>query len=225
MSEWISTYLNIEPSHLYYAAAQTFYMIGWSLLIGALLGTALGVGVVFTRPNGLHPTRIIYTAFNAIINVFRSIPFVILLVFIAPLTRVIMGTRIGTRAALVPLVIFIAPYLARLIEQALLDVSPGIVEASQAMGATPWQSFRYFLLPEALPSLVLAIATGTIGLLGATAMAGAIGGGGVGDLALTYGYERFNNTLMVATVVILIVFVQAIQALGNSIARRIRIGG
>ena len=152
----------------------------------------------------------------------RSVPFIILLVFILPLTKLIVGTRIGTTAALVPLVIFIAPYLTRLFENSILDVDKGIIEAAQSMGASYFEIVRYFLLPEAKGSLILSITTGTIGLLGATAMAGVIGAGGVGDLALTYGYERLNFPLMLFTVVVLIIFVQIIQTIGNHFAFKIR---
>ncbi len=140
------------------------------------------------------------------INIVRSIPFVILLVAIMPITRAIVGTTIGSTAALVPLVVYISPYLARLMENSLLEVNPGILEAAEAMGASTWQVIRYFLLPETLGSIVLALTTGTIGLLGASAMAGYVGGGGVGDLALTYGYQRMNTPLMIFTVVVLVIF-------------------
>ena len=152
----------------------------------------------------------------------RSIPFIILLVFILPLTKAIVGTRIGTTAALVPLVVFIAPYLTRLFENSLLEVKQGIIEAAQAMGASYFEIVWYFLLPEAKGSLILSVTTGTIGLLGATAMAGAIGAGGVGDLALTYGYERLNFPLMLFTVIVLIIFVQIIQTIGNHYAAHSR---
>ncbi|MGN0779245.1 MAG: methionine ABC transporter permease, partial [Aristaeellaceae bacterium] len=165
---------------------------------------------------------VVYTIISAYINVVRSVPFVILLVTIMPLTRSIMGTTIGSKAALVPLVIYISPYLARLMENSLLEVSPGIIEAAQAMGATTLQVIRYFLVPEALASIVLALTTGAIGLLGASAMAGYVGGGGVGDLALTYGYEKMNTPLMIVTVILLVAFVQLVQYLGGRIARRLR---
>ncbi len=139
-----------------------------------------------------------------------------------PLTKALVGTRIGTTAAIIPLVLHVAPYLARLFENSLLEVQGGIIEAAQSMGATTWQIIRYFFLPEAMPSLILAITTGTIGLLGSTAMAGAIGAGGVGNLALTYGYERLNMPLMAATVIILIILVQLIQSLGNYLAQKFR---
>ena len=145
------------------------------------------------------------------------------MVFILPLTKMIVGTRVGTTAAIVPLVIFIAPYLARLFENSILEVNKGIIEAAQSMGASHFEVIWHFLFTRSKRgSLILSITTGTIGLIGATAMAGAIGAGGVGDLALTYGYERLNFPLMLFTVVILIVFVQIIQTIGNYFARRAR---
>ena len=152
----------------------------------------------------------------------RSIPFIIFLVFILPLTKFIVGTRIGSTAALVPLTLFIAPYLARLFENSLLEVNKGIIEAAKAMGASTFQIVIHFLLPEAKGSLILATTIGTIGVLGATAMAGVIGGGGVGDLALTYGYQRMNFKLMLFTVIVLVIFVQIIQSIGNYFAAKSR---
>lgn len=214
--------LNISPDKLIESGMQTFYMLGLSLFFGTLIGIPLGLIMVLTRKDGIRNNSIIYFITNGIVNLVRSVPFVILLVFIAPLTKLIIGTRIGTTAAIVPLVFYIAPYMARLIENSLLEVDQGILEAAQAMGANTFQIIRYFLLPEAKASLILAITTGTIGLLGATAMAGTIGGGGIGDLALTYGYQRFNNALMFVTVVLLIIFVQLIQTIGNTLAKKIR---
>lgn len=214
--------LNISPEKLIESGMQTFYMLGLSLFFGTLIGIPLGLIMVLTRKDGIGKNNVIYFITNGIVNLVRSVPFVILLVFIAPLTKLITGTRIGTTAAIVPLVFYIAPYMARLIENSLLEVDQGILEAAQAMGANTFQIIRYFLLPEAKASLILAITTGTIGLLGATAMAGTIGGGGIGDLALTYEYQRFNNTLMFVTVVLLIIFVQLIQTIGNTLAKKIR---
>jgi len=218
----IEKVLHITSDKLIETAIQTFYMLGWSMFIGTLMGIPLGLVLVLTRKDGIRRNQMVYLIINGIVNIVRSVPFIILLVFIAPLTKVITGTRIGTRAAIVPLVFYIAPYLARLIENSLLEVKPNILEAASAMGANTYQIIRYFLLPEAKASLVLALTTGTIGLLGATAMAGTIGGGGIGDLALTYGYQRFNNELMLATVIILILFVQFIQMFGNYLAKKIR---
>lgn len=218
----IENYLNIPADKLLEAAGQTIYMLGITLFFGTLIGIPLGLLLVLTRKNGVKANHTIHFLVSGLVNIVRSVPFVILLVFIAPLTKVLVGTRIGTKAAIVPLVFYIAPYLARLIESSILEVQPGILEAAKAMGANTLEIIRYFLLPEAKASLVLALTTGTIGLLGATAMAGTIGGGGVGDLALTYGYQRFNNTLMFVTVIILIIFVQLIQTLGNHLSKKIR---
>ena len=182
----------------------------------------LALILVLCRKGGLAENRPLYWIVSAYINVVRSIPFVILLVTIMPITRAIVGTTIGSTAALVPLVVYISPYLARLMENSLLEINPGILEAAEAMGATTWQVIRYFLVPETLGSMVLALTTGTIGLLGASAMAGYVGGGGVGDLALTYGYEKMNTPLMILTVVILVVLVQLLQILGNTISGKLR---
>ena len=182
----------------------------------------MGVLLVLTRDDGILKNRPIFFVLNNVINFIRSIPFVILLIFIMPFTRALMGTTIGSTAAIVPLVAYISPYLARLVENSLLEVDKGIIEAAESMGATTFQIIWHFLLPEALGSLVLALTTGTIGLIGASAMAGIIGGGGVGDLALTHGYQRMNTPLMVVTVIILVVFVQLIQSLGNYLSQKFR---
>ena len=214
--------LGVSNAQLILAAKQTAYMVFVSLAVGTVLAMIMAFALVLTRSDSILPNRFIYGILNTIINTVRSVPFIILMVFIMPLTKMVVGTRIGTTAALVPLVIFIAPYLTRLFENSLLDVDRGIIEAAQAMGASYFEIIWYFLLPEAKGSLILSITTGTIGLLGATAMAGAIGAGGVGDLALTYGYERMNTPLMFLTVVILIIFVQIIQTVGNHFAFKSR---
>ena len=214
--------LGVSNAQLILAAKQTAYMVFVSLAAGTVLAMIMAFALVLTRSDSILPNRFIYGILNTIINTVRSVPFIILMVFIMPLTKMVVGTRIGTTAALVPLVIFIAPYLTRLFENSLLDVDRGISVAAQAMGASYFEIIWYFLLPEAKGSLILSITTGTIGLLGATAMAGAIGAGGVGDLALTYGYERMNTPLMFLTVVILIIFVQIIQTVGNHFAFKSR---
>ncbi|HWS41610.1 MAG TPA: methionine ABC transporter permease [Pseudoflavonifractor sp.] len=204
------------------SGGQTLYMVGWGMLIGGVIGTVLALALVLCRKGGLAENRVVYFILEHFINIVRSVPFIILLVTVMPLTRALIGTTIGSKAALVPLILYISPYMARLVENSLLEVSPGILEAAQAMGATNLQIVRYFLLPETLGSIVLALTTGTVGLLGASAMAGYSGGGGVGNLALTYGYEKFNTPLMIFTVVILIIFVQLLQAVGGSLSRRLR---
>lgn len=204
------------------AFIETVQMVGISLFFGSLLGIPFGVLLVITRPGGVIENKVIYSILNPIINVVRSLPFIILLVAIVPFTRFVVHTSIGTSAAIIPLIIYIAPYIGRLVENSLLEVSPGIIEAAESMGATPFQVIWYFLLPEAVGSLILSLTTATIGLIGATAMAGTVGGGGVGDLAIVYGYQRFDTVVVIATVIILIILVQGIQSLGNTLARKIR---
>ena len=218
----LETILEVPMSRIGLAAEETIYMVFVALVLGSLIGLALAVTLVLTNKDGILRNKYIYGVINTVVNVVRSVPFIILLVFILPLTKLIVGTRIGTTAALVPLVIFIAPYLTRLFENSILDVDKGIIEAAQSMGASYFEIVRYFLLPEAKGSLILSITTGTIGLLGATAMAGVIGAGGVGALALTYGYERLNFPLMLFTVGVLIIVVQIIQTIGNHFAFKIR---
>lgn len=202
--------------------SETIYMVGISLLVGALIGIPLGILLVVTRSGGVLQNKALYAILNPMINIVRSLPFIILLVAIIPFTRFIVQTSIGTNAAIIPLIIYIAPYIGRLVENSLLEVNPGILEAADSMGATPFQVIWHFLLPEAFASLILTLTTATIGLIGATAMAGTVGGGGVGDMAIVYGYQRFDTVVMVLTVVVLIVFVQGIQSLGNWLARRVR---
>lgn len=214
--------LGIPYSKIVLAAEQTLYMVSVSLVIGTVIAMIMAMTLVLTNDNGILKNKYVYTVLNAAINIIRSVPFIILMVFILPLTKELVGTRVGTTAALVPLVVFIAPYLTRLFENSILEVDKGIVEAAQAMGASYFEIVWHFLLPEAYGSLILSVTTGTIGLIGATAMAGAIGAGGVGDLALTYGYERLNFPLMLFTVIVLIIFVQIIQSLGNYFSSKLR---
>lgn len=201
---------------------ETLYMVSISLLFGGILGLILGVVLVVTRKGHIMENRWVFSILNPIVNILRSIPFIILLVAIIPFTRLIVGTSIGTTAAIVPLVLHIGPYISRLVENSLLEVEEGIVEAAQSMGATPLQIIYKFLLPEAFPSLVLSMTTATIGLIGATAMAGAIGGGGLGDVAISYGYQRFSTITIFVTVIILVVVVQGVQSIGNVLERKIR---
>ncbi|MBO1002763.1 methionine ABC transporter permease [Pseudogracilibacillus auburnensis] len=201
---------------------ETLYMVSVALFFGSVLGVFLGITLVVTRKGHVLESNIIFSILNPIVNVLRSIPFIILLVAIIPFTRLIVGTSIGTSAAIVPLVLHIGPYFSRLVENSLLEVDEGIIEAAKAMGATPLQIIRKFLLPEAFASLVLSVTTATISLIGATAMAGAVGGGGLGDVAITYGYQRFDTVTIFVTVVILVLLVQIIQSIGNTLERKIR---
>ncbi|CAH0133011.1 MULTISPECIES: methionine ABC transporter permease [Peribacillus] len=201
---------------------ETLYMVSISLFFGSIIGIFLGILLVVTRKGHIYENKFIFSIVNPIVNIFRSIPFIILLVAIIPFTRLIVGTSIGTTAAIVPLVLHIGPYISRLVENSLLEVDEGIIEAAKAMGATPIQIIFRFLMPEAFASLILSITTATIGLVGATAMAGAIGGGGLGDVAITYGYQRFSTITIFVTVVILVFVVQGVQSLGNILERKIR---
>lgn len=212
----------ITAGQFFIALHDTLLMVSISLVIGSLIGIPLGIYLVVTRPGGLIHNRLAYAILNPIVNIVRSLPFIILMITIIPFTRLIVHTTIGTPGAIVPLIIFIAPYIARLVENSLLDVDPGILEAAKSMGATPLQAVWHFLLPEALSSLILALTTATIGLIGATAMAGTVGGGGIGDLAITYGYQRFDTFATVTTALVLIAIVQLLQSLGNFLARHIR---
>lgn len=215
-------YFKVPASTVVEASGQTLYMVGLSLIIGAILGMLLALVIILTKPGGQWENRTFYSIISTCVNIIRSIPFIILIVAIMPLTKVLIGTRVGTTAALVPLVVHITPYLSRLFENSLLEVDDGVIEAAKSMGATTWQIIWHFLLPEARPSLILALTTGTIGLLGSTASAGAVGAGGVGNLALMYGYQRMNTPLMLLTVFILIIIVQLIQSVGNEIAQKLR---
>ncbi|QUG75330.1 ABC transporter permease subunit [Erwinia sp. E602] len=220
MFEFFNTAVTGEQFLL--ALHDTLLMIGVSLGLGSLLGVPLGILLVVCRPGGIAPLRSVHRVLNPLINVVRSLPFIILLIAILPVTRMLVGTTIGTAGAIVPLVVFIAPYIARLVENSLLEVDDGILEAADAMGATVLQTIWHFMLPEAAASLALALTTATIGLLGATAMAGTVGGGGIGDLAITYGYQRFDAFATLFTALVLIVIVQLIQTAGSRLARRIR---
>lgn len=222
MTEFFAQYFGIAPDRLAEAGVETLYMVGFGLLLGTLLAIPIAVALVLTRPDGILPNKVAYELLNGAVNIARSLPFIILMVVVMPLTKAIVGTRIGTTAALVPLTLYIGPFVARLFESSLLEVPKGIVEAAQSMGASTWQIIRHFLLPEAWPSIALAITTGAVTLVSATAMAGYIGGGGIGDIALTYGYQAFNAPLMFLMVIVLIIFVQSMQSLGNFIARRAR---
>jgi ABC-type metal ion transport system, permease component len=216
--------LGISLSQFLQAIQETLYMVGISLFLGALIGLPIGILLVITRPGGVIPNRMIYQILNPIINIIRSLPFIILLVAILPFTRLVVHTTIGTTAAIVPLFLYVSPYIGRLVENSLLDVDSGILEAAKAMGATPFQIIFHFLLPEAFGSLILTFTTAAIGLIDATTMAGTIGGGGLGNMAITYGYQEFNNAVIISTVIVLVIIVQIIQTAGNVLARKIRRG-
>ncbi|MDM5210936.1 methionine ABC transporter permease [Peribacillus sp. RS7] len=214
--------MEITAEQLSTAFGDTLYMVAISLVFSGLIGLPLGILLVITRKGHILENKWIFNVLNPIINILRSVPFIILLVALIPFTRMLVGSAIGTNAAIVPLIFYAAPYIARLVENSLLEVDKGIIEAAQAMGATTWQIIYRFLIPEGLSSLILTFTTATIGLVGSTAMAGAVGAGGVGDLALAYGYQRFDTMTMVVTVAALVIIVQLLQSTGNFVSRKIR---
>lgn len=214
--------MEITAEQLLTGFGDTLYMVALSLLFSVVIGLPLGILLVITRNGHILENKWVFNVLNPIINILRSVPFIILLVALIPFTRFVVGTAIGTNAAIVPLIFYAAPYIARLVENSLLEVDKGIIEAAEAMGATTWQIIFRFLIPEGLSSLVLTFTTATIGLVGASAMAGAVGAGGVGDLALSYGYQRFDTMTMIVTVAALVVIVQLLQSTGNIVSKKIR---
>jgi D-methionine transport system permease protein len=201
---------------------ETVLMVGISGTFAALIGIPLGVYLRLTDRGGVLESRVANRVVGGIVNAVRSTPFIILLVAVIPLTRLITGSSIGTAAAVVPLTLAAGPFLARLVEASLREVDPGLVEAAQAMGASTRQIVFKVLLPEALPSIVAGLTVTFVSLTGYSAMAGAVGGGGLGDLGIRYGYQRFLPEVMLAVVVILILFVQSVQSLGDSLVHRLR---
>jgi len=206
---------------LFDALQQTLAMVFAAGLIGFLFGIPLGVLLHTTKKSGLLEELSFNKVLGTVINIGRSIPFIILLVAIIPFTRIIVGSSIGTAAAIVPLTIAAIPFIARLVEGALLEVPSGLVEAAQAMGAKPMQIIIKVLLPEALPGIINAITITLVTLVGYSAMAGTVGGGGLGDVGIRYGYQRFDGTVMMITVVILVILVQIIQSLGDHLVKRV----
>ena len=200
---------------------ETVIMVLGSGIIGSIIGIPLGVLLHVTDKSGLMPKLATNTIVGIIVNAIRSTPFIILLVAIYPLTRLIVGTTIGTTATLVPLVIGVAPFIARLVETSLREVDRGLIEAAQSMGASDMQIILKVLIPEAMPGIVAAITIAIITLVGYSAMAGALGGGGLGDLAIRYGYQRFNPSCMVAAVVVILIMVELIQVIGNKISNHL----
>ena len=203
------------------ALGETIYMVALSMAISTAIGVPLGVLLHITSKGEILDAPMVNRTVGAVVNAVRSIPFIILMVAIIPLTRLIVGSAIGTTAAMVPLVIASVPFIGRQVETSLREVPHGLIEAALSMGATPMQIISRVLLPESMPSIVSQLTTVIIALVGESAMAGAIGGGGLGDLAIRYGYQRFRPDIMIATVVILIVLVQLVQFAGNSLAARL----
>jgi D-methionine transport system permease protein len=203
------------------ALVETLVMVAISSTLAGLIGVPLGVVLVVTGHGHIREHPVLNRVLGALVNAGRSTPFIILLVAIIPFTRLVVGTSIGTAAAVVPLTIAAIPFVARLAEAALREVDPGLIEAAQSMGATPAQIVLKVLVPEALPGLVAVVTITVVNLIGYSAMAGAVGGGGLGDLGIRYGYQRFLPEVMVAVVLVLIVLVQGVQSVGDRVARRL----
>lgn len=201
------------------ATVQTLIMVFTSTFFSLLLGLPLGILLCTADPiSGIRPKPVLHQVLTRIVNMLRSFPFIILMILLFPLSRILIGTSIGTSATILPLSIAAAPFVARVIETALKEVDPGVVQAARAMGSTNMQIIMKVLLPEAMPSLVSGITLTIINLIGYSAMAGAIGGGGLGDLAIRYGYQRFRTDIMIASVIIILILVEVIQFTGTKIS-------
>ena len=213
----------LEPGMLSMLAEGTWQSIYMTVAITAisyLIGIPLGVFLVMSDKNGIHPMASLNWIVGGIVNILRSVPFLILMITIQPFTRMIVGTTIGTKAAIVALVVSAAPFVARMVEQSLLEIDHGVIEAAQSMGASNMQIVTKVLLPESLPSLLNGVLVSATTILGYSAMAGFIGGGGLVDIAIRYGYNRYDSGTMLITVVLLVIMVQIIQSVGSRIAKR-----
>ena len=205
---------------LFKSLAGTLYMLSVSAIIAAIIGIPLGILLVVTEKNGILVCPVLNKPLAFAINMVRSIPFIILMVAIIPFTRMVAGTSIGTTAAIVPLTIAAIPYTARMVETSIREIPFGLIEAAESMGASPYQIIKKVLIPEALPSIIENMTVVIVSLIGSSAMAGTIGGGGLGDLAIRYGYQRFQADVMIATIIVLIIIVQLIQFIGSTWSRK-----
>ncbi|MBS5938214.1 ABC transporter permease [Clostridium sartagoforme] len=203
------------------AFGESMYMVTFSTLFSLILGFIVAILLILTAPDGLKPNKAIYSVLDAVINILRSFPFIILIVSIAPLTKLIVGKSIGQTAAIVPLTIAAAPFVARVIESALKEVDPGVVEAAKSFGASNTQIIFKVMLKEAVPSIISGLTLTVISIIGYSAMAGTVGAGGLGDLAVRYGYQRYQTDIMIVTVIILIIIVQVLQSLGNYLYKKL----
>ena len=221
MGETITAFWTEYGNVLMEGIGDTLQMTGISTVFAYLFGLPLGVALILTQPHGIRPHRGLYRVLDWIVNVGRSLPFIILLVAILPFTRMVAGTAVGVKGAIVPLVVSAAPFIARMVETSLSEVDAGVIEAAQSMGASTFQIVRKVYLPEAMPSLVLGGAISIVSILAYTAIAGTVGAGGLGDIAIRYGHQRGITSVMWVTVVFLIIFVQIIQVVFNNFAKRI----
>ena len=221
MGETITAFWTEYGNVLMAGIGDTLLRTGISTVFAYLFGLPLGVALILTQPHGIRPHRGLYRVLDWIVNVGRSLPFIILLVAILPFTRMVAGTAVGVKGAIVPLVVSAAPFIARMVETSLSEVDAGVIEAAQSMGASTFQIVRKVYLPEAMPSLVLGGAISIVSILAYTAIAGTVGAGGLGDIAIRYGHQRGITSVMWVTVVFLIIFVQIIQVVFNNFAKRI----
>lgn len=203
------------------ATGQTLYMVFWSTLLSVIIGFFPAIILTLTAPDGLRPNKIVYEILSFIVNVFRSFPFIILLIIIIPFTRFVAGKSIGTTAAIVPLTVSAIPYIARVFETSLRETDPGVIEAARSFGASDWQIMFRVYIKESIPRMLNGVVLLIISLVGYSAMAGTVGGGGLGDIAIRYGYQSYNTEYLVICSVILIIFVQLVQMLGNWLYKRI----
>ena len=211
----------LSPEFWANALWETLYMVAISTVVSYVIGLPLGLLLVVSDKNGIRPIPVLNTVLGVIINILRSIPFLILGVMISPLTRAITGSSIGTAAMVVPLTVAAAPYVARMVESSIKEVPFGVIEAAQSMGASPWQIVRKVLVPEAKPSLMVGGAISIVTILGYSAMAGFIGGGGLGTIAVNYGYNRYRADIMLVACIIIVIVVQIFQVAGMWLARRL----
>ncbi len=224
MNTFITTFLpNVSEiwDEVLLSTWETLYMTLVAGLIAGVLGVILGVILVVTEDGGILESRHLYNVLDKLVNIFRSLPFIILMALIVPFTRLVVGTSIGTTASIVPLVVATVPFYARQIQNALVEVDAGVIEAAQSMGASPWEIIFRVYLKEGLPGIIRVSSVTIINLIGLTAMAGAIGGGGLGNLALTRGYNRFQNDVTLVATIIILIIVFISQAIGNALVKKV----
>lgn len=224
MNTFITTFLpNVSEiwDEVLLSTWETLYMTLVAGLIAGILGVILGVILVVTEDGGILESRHLYNVLDKLVNIFRSLPFIILMALIVPFTRIVVGTSIGTTASIVPLVVATVPFYARQIQNALVEVDPGVIEAAQSMGASPWEIIFRVYLKEGLPGIIRVSSVTIINLIGLTAMAGAIGGGGLGNLAITRGYNRFQNDVTLVATIIILIIVFISQAIGNALVKKV----
>lgn len=220
LAEWFPNVVKIWPQFVQ-ATWETIYMTFWSTAVAAVLGIGTGIFLVMTQPGGIDADPPFYSFLDKVVNLLRSVPFIILLAVIAPITKYIVGTTVGTAAALVPLIVGIFPFYARQIQNALLSIEPSVIEAAQAMGSSPTEIIFRIYLRECLPDIIRASVVTIISLLGLTTMAGAIGSGGLGDIAISIGYARFENDVTFAALLVILVLVFATQIIGDQLAKKL----